>query len=152
MKSIAGLILPGNMLTTSPFPFHVCQQNRSWIVSRALTSSWLDDVTLEFSKIKEKTIVKVETEQRRILDRVQGFVGLVQRTVNLPNIPIKTETEGSKTIITVELKEGIFCDCCDTVQLTRGPSLQSDDGELLMRINPGKNCIVQGTDWSVVTM
>ena len=130
------------MITTSPFPLQVCQQERSWIVTWALTSYWLDDLTIEFSKIKEKTIVKVETEHRGILDGVQGFVGLVQRSVKLPDIlnPIKTETDGSKTIITMELKDGIFCDCSDSVLLTQTPALQSEECELMRVLpnNPGK--------------
>ena len=121
------------LITTYPFPLHVCQKDRGWISSWA-TSFGLSDVAMELYRITP-TILKVETEQRRILDGVRGLVGVIQRTVNLPNIPIsiKTETEGSKTIITVELKEGIFCDC--SVQLER------EEDELLTRIlpsNPGK--------------
>ena len=135
MKSIASSVLSRNMSPTSPFPLHVCQQHRSWIISWPLTTSGLDGVAIELYKVRENTILKIETEQGRILHGVQGFVSLIRRAVNLPDIPITTETAGSKTIITLQLKEGIFCDC------SVNPSLESEVDQLTMRImpdNPGK--------------
>ena len=136
VKTITDSLLPGNLMTMarSPLPLHVCQQERSWIVSRALTLSGLQDVSIKFFKIEDKTILKIETEQGRILDGVKTFFGMVERIVQLPDIPIKTESAGSKTFITVELKEGIFCDC--DVEIIQAPPTESEDDKLSMRILP----------------
>ena len=76
MESLTSYIWPRSM---SLSPIHVCQQNSSrtaTIIKWALTPfSGLHDVPVEISKREDKTIVKIETQQGRILDGVQDEQG-----------------------------------------------------------------------------
>ena len=134
-------------------PIQVCQQNISrtgTIIKWALKPfRGLHDVPMEFSKIKDQTIVKIETQQGRIVDGVRGLAGLAQRTFNLSDIPIKVETEETKTIVTMELTNWIFCDCDLTGALPiEGGADEEEEGEeedeLLERILPGYNRTTTG--------
>ena len=113
-------------------PIHVCQQNSgrtATIIKWALKPfiGLCDASLMEISKSEDKTIVKMETQQGSIVDGVRGFAGLAQNTFNLTDIPIKVETEDTKTIITMELTNWIFCDC--DLQLTGALSIEGGEEE-----------------------
>ena len=130
-------------------PIQVCQQNISrtgTIIKWALKPfRGLHDVPMEFSKIKDQTIVKIETQQGRIVDGVKGMAGFAQKTFNLSDPPVKVETEDTKTIVTMELTNWIFCDC--DLQQTEALPKEGDgeeerdygeeEDELLVRLLPG---------------
>ena len=139
-------------------PIHVCQQNSSkgaTIIKWALKPFiGLCDVPMEICKSGDKTIVKMETQQGRILDGVRGFAGLAQNTFNLTDNPIKVETEDMKTIITMEITNWIFCDC--DLQLTGarpegGEEGEKNEDEMLMRILPDCNQTTAGKiSWEIL--
>ena len=101
---------------------------------------------MEISRSEDKTIVKIETQQGRLLDGVRGFAALAQKTFHLTDIPIKVDTEDTKTIITMEITNWIFCDC--DLQLTEALPIEGveeeeeeeeedeESDEMLMRILP----------------
>ena len=143
MASLTSYIWPPNMISS---PIHVCQQNTSRtgnIIKWALRPFFdLQHVPMEVSKSEDKTIVKIETQRGRIVDGVQCFAGLAQKTLNLPGNPLKIEMEDTKTIITMELKNWIFCDCdlplTDPLPVKGEDEAdeEEDEEEMLMRILP----------------
>ena len=111
MNSLTSYIWPRTSLDTDPI--HVCQENRgriSTMMCWALRPFGLFDIPMEVTKHGEKTIVKIETEQSRIVDGVKCFSNFSQKTFKA-YIPVKIETEGSKSIIIMELTNWMFCDC-----------------------------------------
>ena len=74
----------------------------------ALRPFGLHNIPMDVTKTEGKTTVKIETEQTRIVDGVKRLAGLFSFQTD---IPVKIETEGAKSVITMELTKWIFCDC-----------------------------------------
>ena len=109
MESLTSYMWPSNSQSTEPI--HVCQENRSrtsTIMCWALRPFGLHNIPLDVSKTEEKTIVKIETEQTRIVDGVKRLASLFNFQTE---VPFKIETDGARSIITMELTKWIFCDC-----------------------------------------
>ena len=130
-------------------PIHVCQQNtcRTGTILKWALKPFvgLHEVPMEVSKSEDKIIVRIETQQGRIMDGVKGMAGFAQKTFNLSDPPVKVETEDTKTIVTMELTNWIFCDC-DLQQTEALPKegdgeeerdYEEEEDELLVRLLPG---------------
>ena len=111
MNSLASYLWPHT------HTIHLCEEHRSptsTILSWALAPFRLNHIPLQVCKNDERTLLTIETEQRRIVEACKTLAGLAQRTFCLPaDIPVKIETEGTKSVISMELTNWTFCDCED---------------------------------------
>ena len=115
MYSIASYIWPSSSLTKglTGLPVHVCQEQRGRIPSLmcwVLSPFGLSNIPMEVTIRNEKTAIKIVSDQSRIVDGVISFCDFSKKLFRM-NIPLKIETEGSKTVMTMEVTNWMFCDC-----------------------------------------
>jgi len=104
---------------------------------------------VDVSKTEEKTIVKIETEQTRIVDGVKRLASLFNFQTD---VPFKIEKDGARSIVTMELTKWIFCDCDfkknkQLPELTEEGTEDEEDEELFKKIfSNGTDPCSEGTD------